>query len=311
MIRVLIGLFLVPLFGYAQLSEEQQKILRGISTYRSELLQTHSEDRIQLGALIERQKKSGISDEHLKQLALALAHANREYVRTQKIPPNLHTWLNRDSVLQQLSDQEIAIIIRNADLYDLMHENVLSTKYPYLVSPESRIYDELTFYDIRDMDVIAEIGAGNGEFSVILGTIYDSLHVFVNEISPGKVEYIGEKIERIQSFRPGTLFTPVLGTMTNPNLPDRSFDKIIIRRAFHHFSAPQEMLRQIADDLKPDGELLIFENVRLRDGKQQCHLSLKRRKIVRMIGRKFFTLSEIWYAGSETLFRFRKVSREK
>jgi SAM-dependent methyltransferase len=44
-------------------------------------------------------------------------------------------------------------------------------------------------------------------------------------------------------------------------LPRTSLDAVLVRNAYHHFSAPKTMLRHIKAALTPDGRLVIEESI--------------------------------------------------
>jgi ubiquinone/menaquinone biosynthesis C-methylase UbiE len=290
----------------AQLDADQRRILQGISAYRSELFNRNIVDRRFLGAVIQKQQKNGASLEDIKFSIQRLGYFSR--LSPEQVSEGLAFAVQSDPLFQTLTDAEVAVILHNADLYDLMNENILNTTYPYIVSPNSLVFDELAFYRIRPGDHVAEIGAGNGEFSVILGVVYDSLEIFTNEIEAQKIEYINHKLSRITSMQPHTLITTVLGAITDPNLPEQYFDKIILRRSFHHFDDKTEMLRQIHADLKPTGELLIFEHVRNVFDKSNCYYAMTQSHILRWVKKENFEFVDSWSEGSYRCYRFRKRS---
>jgi len=153
---------------------------------------------------------------------------------------------------------------------------------------------------------IAEVGAGNGEFAIILGVIYNNLELYINEIQPDKIDYINRKITKVNSIRPGTTLYTVLGSIYNPNLTIASFDKIILRRALHHFENPKSMLKHIAASLKAEGELLIFENPHRNKEPRQCTFSLMHQQIIREVERRYFKLIDTQQNDNAMYYRFGK-----
>ena len=51
----------------------------------------------------------------------------------------------------------------------------------------------------------------------------------------------------------------VLGTESDPKLPEDTFDMILLVDVYHEFSKPQEMARKLRDALKRDGRLVLLE----------------------------------------------------
>lgn len=52
---------------------------------------------------------------------------------------------------------------------------------------------------------------------------------------------------------------PVLGSLTDPNLPDSSVDVALIVDAYHEFSHPLEMMEALVRDLKAGGIVILVE----------------------------------------------------
>ena len=51
----------------------------------------------------------------------------------------------------------------------------------------------------------------------------------------------------------------ILGTVENPNLPADSVDWVLLVDAYHEFSHPNEMMKDIADALTEDGRVALVE----------------------------------------------------
>jgi ubiquinone/menaquinone biosynthesis C-methylase UbiE len=52
---------------------------------------------------------------------------------------------------------------------------------------------------------------------------------------------------------------PVLGTVQDPKLPERSVDTILLVDVYHEFDFPYEMARAMIRALKPGGRLVLVE----------------------------------------------------
>jgi len=52
---------------------------------------------------------------------------------------------------------------------------------------------------------------------------------------------------------------PVLGTLTDPNLPEAGVDVVLMVDAYHEFSHQREMMEAIIMALKPDGRVVVIE----------------------------------------------------
>jgi SAM-dependent methyltransferase len=121
---------------------------------------------------------------------------------------------------------------------------------------------ELSVYDIQPKEVIAEIGFGTGWLTGVMLIRYDSLTYYANDIDEASLKAIDPITKKYLGLRktPNTnTLIVVKGTTTRTNLPENTFDKIIVREAFHHFESPNDMLQDIKKLLKSNGKLFVYE----------------------------------------------------
>ncbi len=104
-------------------------------------------------------------------------------------------------------------------------------------------------------DVIADIGAGTGYFSFPMAERVPDGKVLAVDIQQEMLDIIAERIE---GGAPANVET-VLGTETDPKLPESTVDLILIVDAYHEFSYPREMGEAMAAALKPGGTLVLIE----------------------------------------------------
>lgn len=103
---------------------------------------------------------------------------------------------------------------------------------------------------------IADIGAGSGYYSELLSREVGSTgKVYSVDIQPGMIRLIEERVRRQHL----TNVTPVLGTISDPKLPDGAIDLALLVDVYHEFANPQEMLRRIRFALRPGGRLVLLE----------------------------------------------------
>ena len=103
--------------------------------------------------------------------------------------------------------------------------------------------------------IVADIGAGTGYFSFPIAERVPNGKVLAVDIQREMLDIIEARkaqggIENIET---------ILGTVTDPRLPDDSVDVILIVDAYHEFSHPYEMGRAMAAALKPGGVIVLIE----------------------------------------------------
>lgn len=125
-------------------------------------------------------------------------------------------------------------------------------------------YDMRTFFDFHKGDVVAEIGAFDGANMCGFSLLADSVMFYVQDIDSTSLTQtkFDKIIKRNSKYRTSTTnqFQLCFGTVTQTNLPDNSFDKIILSATFHEFTFIEEMMTDIYNKLKPSGQLYILES---------------------------------------------------
>jgi ubiquinone/menaquinone biosynthesis C-methylase UbiE len=109
---------------------------------------------------------------------------------------------------------------------------------------------------LRPGQVVADIGAGSGYYTMLLSAAVGSRgRVYATDIQPEMLAQIRKKIER----HPVTNVELVLGTATESRLPDRSLDLALMVDVYHELAQPQAFLQSLKRALKPDGGLVLVE----------------------------------------------------
>lgn len=103
---------------------------------------------------------------------------------------------------------------------------------------------------------VADVGAGTGFYSLRLAkAVAPSGTVFSEDIQPGMLERLRSKATAAHE----TNIVTILGTESDPRLPQAKLDLVLLVDVYHEFSQPERMLRRIRESLKPEGELVLLE----------------------------------------------------
>lgn len=113
-----------------------------------------------------------------------------------------------------------------------------------------------TALDLQPGMWVADVGAGTGFYSVrIARAVLPGGMVIANDIQPGMLERL-----RANAAAQGiTNIRTVLGTDSDPKLPNEKLDLVVLIDVYHEFSHPQQMLDRIRASLKTDGRLVLLE----------------------------------------------------
>lgn len=117
--------------------------------------------------------------------------------------------------------------------------------------------------DFKKGQVIADIGAGNGYLEAMLSMFHDSLTFYIQDIDSTVCNQVAfdEVLDFYQEVngKPFTnKFIIINGTDSKTNLPDNSFDKIMMLWTYLYLKQPKVFIKDIRNNLKDDGLLYVI-----------------------------------------------------
>lgn len=103
---------------------------------------------------------------------------------------------------------------------------------------------------------LADVGAGEGEIGIAAEAVLgETGKVYLTELDEKKRKALEEAVQKR-----GLKNVVVLqAAEKQTSLPDSCCDEIVLRRVYHHFTAPQEMDASLLRSLKPGGELAVID----------------------------------------------------
>jgi predicted methyltransferase len=178
--------------------------------------------------------------------------------------------------------------------------NVMSWEKADWLEREGRAETEkpeivLQIMELKPGMTVAEIGAGTGFFSRRIAKVVGPTgKVYAEDIQPQMLDLLKQRTapEGVQNV------IPVLGTETDPKLPARAIDRVLLVDVYHEFQKPEPMLAAIRGCLAPGGTVTLVE-YRL-EGETASHINIKHRMSVEQV------LSE-WTAAGFKLVRRNEV----
>ena len=110
--------------------------------------------------------------------------------------------------------------------------------------------------NIRPGQVVADIGAGSGYYSVRLArAVGPTGRVYATDIQPEMLTLLKKKVDA-DKFANIEL---VLGTETDTRLSDGAIDLAVMVDVYHELSQPQAFLKSVRRALKKNGRLVLIE----------------------------------------------------
>jgi ubiquinone/menaquinone biosynthesis C-methylase UbiE len=109
---------------------------------------------------------------------------------------------------------------------------------------------------LKPGEQVADIGAGTGYISEKMARrVAPEGVVYAEDIQQEMLDLMKRKMQllRVQNV------TPLLGTITDPKLPEGKIDLIIMVDVYHEFDHPYEMTEAMIRALKPGGRLVFVE----------------------------------------------------
>ncbi|MEN8774388.1 MAG: class I SAM-dependent methyltransferase [Akkermansiaceae bacterium] len=104
-------------------------------------------------------------------------------------------------------------------------------------------------------EVLADIGAGSGYYSLRIAMNYPTARVVSVDIQPEMIDFLKGRAEQLDISN----ISPHLGKIDDIGLPDESIDAALMIDAYHEFSHPYEMMKSIASALKSGGRVYLLE----------------------------------------------------
>ena len=124
------------------------------------------------------------------------------------------------------------------------------------IERRSRVADLLKFLEARPGAVIADVGAGEGFYTVrIARAVVPGGRVVAEDIDQSALNKLGERVARENVGNVDVIF----GAPDDPQLGTNRFDAVLIHNAYHEMVEHEAMLRHVYAALKPGGRFLLVE----------------------------------------------------
>ena len=103
--------------------------------------------------------------------------------------------------------------------------------------------------------VVADIGAGSGYFSFLLSPLVPRGKVLAEDIDTDMLKMV----ERKKAMSSHKNVETILGTTTDPKLPEGGVDAVLLVDTYHEWDHPYEMMTAVLRELRPGGRVYQVE----------------------------------------------------
>jgi len=126
-----------------------------------------------------------------------------------------------------------------------------------------KIDETLAKLRLKPGDVVADIGSGSGIFEAPLAhAVSPGGKVYAVDIDQGLVDHITQRAAELKLSN----VQGVLGKFTDPNLPVRTIDVVLINYVLHHIEQRAAYLKNLAGYLKPTGRIAVIDFIPEKGG---------------------------------------------
>lgn len=128
----------------------------------------------------------------------------------------------------------------------------------------SRIQEEkphvlLANLDIEPTDVIADIGAGTGYLTLRLAPKVPQGKILAVDVQPEMLDLLNQRITSSSLDDGLNNVELILASEDDPHLPPDSIDMAIMLDVYHELEYPYEVMQQVVQALRPDGQMVLVE----------------------------------------------------
>jgi len=109
--------------------------------------------------------------------------------------------------------------------------------------------------ELRASEVVADIGAGTGYFTIRMAPLVPRGDVLAVDIQQEMLDIIANRAAELAYDNVIT----ILGSETDPHLPDNSIDVALIVFSYTQFSHPYEMMQSLIRAVQPGGRVVLVE----------------------------------------------------
>ena len=297
-------ILLLPNYVQADTIHTQEWIIK-LSEYRDYVMKKNPKAALNLKGLSEKWKKLDTKPKEIFNFtSFVIIYSGGYRYDFKKLKKKLKKRMPLSVIDKTFDEKDFQTLIEGGEIINLISIGILEKEYPFKLNKEAEIFKELEFYQISPNDSIGDIGAGNGQFGLIINRIYPDAKLVITEVSYLFFKYIEVQIDKLSQLLNIKNIELIFGKKKDSRLEEKQLSKIIIRNSLHHFSYKDEMLQSIKLSMVDNGLLFIKEATREMDKSGDiCEQAMKNEDIEKVLEKNGFVLVEKLNLSEETIFK--------
>lgn len=123
---------------------------------------------------------------------------------------------------------------------------------------------EIEFMELKLGQKVAGIGSASGWYEGAISVNTEGIHYTIEDINKKLLnqKQFDAVVKHFSSVREGeqtNTFNFVLGNYDSTKLPEKTYDRIIMRNAYHEFTSKWKMIHDLKSKLAPGGKIVILD----------------------------------------------------
>ena len=116
--------------------------------------------------------------------------------------------------------------------------------------------DVLDALALKPGEVVADIGAGSGYFTVrFSNALKESGRVYAVDVSQDMIDYMNRRFQETNARN----VTTIMSAADDPRLPDSSVDRIFICDTWHHIENRSQYITRLKKALRAGGQIIMID----------------------------------------------------
>jgi hypothetical protein len=141
--------------------------------------------------------------------------------------------------------------------------------YPKTTKDIEHMYASVRFYEIKEGDIVASVGAGNGYAEMTIATFVKNVNWTIQDIDTAALRQLPDVrrwYEKLVDRPISGSFVSIVGEEKTTHLLRRHYDKIILANVYHELADRASIMKDIYGALNDTGVVLIHEPMAVKPG---------------------------------------------